>query len=168
MFQLSDGVILKTSLQTKFYPSKETTHCQWGQELHCLELQCKVPDGHNYVDVEKQKIFWATHTYTIVAFCPFDFFREMLAGLNYRYRVLAVFASGSDGGKWVNNHSKFGVLMKVLSPLKRDTMGLPVSNLKERRRNLQSACNKRLMMSSQTEIRLAQSWEYYFESQVKL
>ena len=57
VFQLSNGVVLKTDLQTKFYPCKETTHSQWGQELHYLELQCKVPDGEIFVDIENQKVF---------------------------------------------------------------------------------------------------------------
>ena len=55
--QLSDGVILKTGFQAKFYAATETTHCRWGQELHYLQLDCKVPVGQTYVHIDTMKIF---------------------------------------------------------------------------------------------------------------
>lgn len=55
VFELENGVAMKTQLQCKFYNESEADHSKWGNKLTCIEYECQVPEGHTYVTVTKER-----------------------------------------------------------------------------------------------------------------
>lgn len=55
VFELENGVTLKTQLQCKFYNENEADHSKWGNKLTCIEYECQVSEGHTYVTVTKER-----------------------------------------------------------------------------------------------------------------
>ncbi|XP_045165212.2 uncharacterized protein LOC123529072 [Mercenaria mercenaria] len=57
VLELENGVYMKIAIQCKLYKAGETNHSHWGQKLAGLELGCKMEEGHNYVQVLKEKYY---------------------------------------------------------------------------------------------------------------
>ncbi|KAK3588761.1 hypothetical protein CHS0354_024243 [Potamilus streckersoni] len=55
VLEFERGMYLKINLQCKLYSETETEHCHWGQPLNTLLLECRVPEGQNFVEVQKEK-----------------------------------------------------------------------------------------------------------------
>nr|CAD7409214.1 unnamed protein product [Timema poppensis] len=45
---------LSTCLQVKLYKQRDTQHCEWGSQLHCVELDCCALEGDVSVRVNKE------------------------------------------------------------------------------------------------------------------
>lgn len=51
--KFKDGQQLSARVQCKMYSLKDINHIMWGTCLKNLQLDCKVKDGQNYVDVQQ-------------------------------------------------------------------------------------------------------------------
>ena len=45
---------MKVILQCKLYKEEDKQHAHWGDSFHCIEYECKIPDGSTYIDVLKE------------------------------------------------------------------------------------------------------------------
>lgn len=58
--KFQDGKEMNARVQCKMYSLKEKDHVKWGTCLKNLQIDCKVRDGQNVVDVKQVLFKWSS------------------------------------------------------------------------------------------------------------